>query len=99
MNMELHTKITFLGSMIPKLPLFVILAIFGGGHIGFQVMWTMCAFFQVHKWIDHTEEHGIRQQDELFELNDTTVILVLDFGSFGWRPYWIPGHLNSWVHF
>ena len=44
--MELHTKINFLGSMIPKLPFFVILAIFGGGHTtnGFQVMWTMCAF-------------------------------------------------------
>ena len=37
----------------------------------------------------------IRHQDHLFELNDTTVILVLDVGSLEWRPYWIPGHVNS----
>ena len=46
MNMELHTKINFFGSMMPKLLLFVILDIFGGGHNGFQFMWTMCAFFK-----------------------------------------------------
>ena len=45
-NMELDTQISFLGSMIPMLPLFVISAIFDGGHNGFQVMWTMCAFFK-----------------------------------------------------
>ena len=31
--MELDTKITFLGLMIPELYLFLILAILGGGHI------------------------------------------------------------------
>ena len=46
--MELHTKNTFLGSMITKLSLFVILAILGGGHIGFQIMWTMCVFLSAH---------------------------------------------------
>ena len=43
------TKINFLGPMIPKLPLFVILAIFGGGHNGCQVMWIMCALWHV-RW-------------------------------------------------
>ena len=31
--MELYIKITFLGLLIPKLCLFIILAILGGGHI------------------------------------------------------------------
>ena len=44
--MELHTKITFLGLMIPTLRLFLILAIWGGGHIGFQVMWHLRAFLR-----------------------------------------------------
>ena len=46
MNMELHTKINFLDPMIPKVPLFVILDIFGSGQTGRHVMWTMCAFFK-----------------------------------------------------
>ena len=44
---------------------------------------------------NYEKKHGIRHQDHLFELNDTTIILGLDFGSLGWRPYWIPGHVNS----
>ena len=36
-NMELDTKITFLDSIIPKLCLFFILAIWDGGHISDHV--------------------------------------------------------------
>ena len=55
----------------------------------------LCVHFSVHKWIDHTQKHGIRHQDHPFELKYTMVILVLDLGSLGWRPYWIPGHVIS----
>ena len=37
-NMELGTKITSLSSMIPRSYLVLILGLWGGGHIGFQVM-------------------------------------------------------------
>ena len=43
----------------------------------------------VYKWIDHTPKHEIRHQDHLGRLNDTKVMLVFNFGYFGWRTYWI----------
>ena len=45
--------------------------------------------FYVHKWIDHTPDHEIRHQDHLYRLNNSKVMLVFNFGYFGWRPYWI----------
>ena len=45
--------------------------------------------FYMHRWIDHTQKHGIRHQDHLSRLNNTKDLLVFNFGYFGWRPYWI----------
>ena len=45
--------------------------------------------FYMHRWIDHTQNHGIRHQDHLSRLNNTKDLLVFKFGYFGWRPYWI----------
>ena len=34
-------------------------------------------------------------QDQLSGLNNTNVMPVFHFGHFGWRPYWILGHVTS----
>ena len=85
--MELDTKVTFFSSMIPRLYLFLILALLSGGNIRFKVMWTLSAFLSAHVNRSYSK-HGIRHQDQLHGINDTKVMRVFDFGNFGCRPPW-----------
>ena len=83
--------------MIPKLPLFVILAIFGGGHNGFQFMWTMCAFLsaQVNRSYQNYEkknmELGTKITQESSMLPRSYLVLILGLwggGHIGFQVMW-----------
>ena len=99
--MEWATKITLSSSMIPRLYLFLNLALRGGGHIGFLVMWSLsaCLSAQVNR---SYSKHGIRHKGHLFLAQSYQgytcscflVAAILDLRSC---ELWVHFQVHTWI--